>query len=98
MAGHLNRYIEILDSPKKVGNNSKRLEEPQELPPIILSENSKLITLADQAPETRDVVSAYNLSNYRRRPVAVILSPDLRIEIDELIFDTRGLLDCEATL
>lgn len=98
MERRLELYSQLLTQPAVIGKKRSLIKEPEQLPPIILPDDAKLITIADLAPETREVVGIYNLSNYRRRQVAVILSPDLRVSIDDLIFDTRGLLECEVTL
>jgi len=98
MANRLALYSELLDNGRVRKSKPARLEEPKALPPIILQDNSKCITLASEAVETKDIVKVFNLGNYRRKPSAVVLVTDLRISIDNLIFDIRGLLECEATL
>lgn len=98
MGSKLSLYAELLSKETDIIPKRKTIEAPKEVAPIILPSDAKLITLANISSETKDIVGVYNLSNYRRRQVAVILSPDLRVEIDKLMFETGGLLECEATL
>lgn len=92
--------LDLYENLYTLFNNTSRIEikEPVEIPPVILPNNSKLITLADNCPETKSVVLVHNLSHYRRRPTNIVLVPDLFVEIDKLIFDREGLMQCTLIL
>lgn len=91
--GFLDKYNQV-GIPIIIKKEKQNIEEPEELEPIILPDDSKCITLADFSPVCKDVLRVHNLANYRRRPEIVILLPDLHVTTDFLIFDREELAQC----
>lgn len=95
--GLLERYS-LLYQIQNQESIRKEIKEPDELEPIILPDDSTLITLAEYSPECKEIVRVHSLGNYRKRPDVVVLVPNLKVEMDYLIFDREELTACLPTL
>lgn len=89
--GRLSNYG-ILGIPfRKKETVSVRSDLATEIPPIVLPDDSKLITLAEYAPECKTVLTVHKLKYYRQRSEGVMLLPDVKVGIDVLLFDTEEI-------
>ena len=64
-------------------------KEVEKLPKITLTSDMKLITTPRSQRILDSVTVVHNLDKYKKRKHAIRLLPDIKIEIDKLIFDAE---------
>ena len=74
---YVNNYIVRPPAPPK------KVEEPNVL--SLKLSDAKDITLAQYNPVTKDIVTAHNLKDYRRKVFTLLLLPDADIVFDKVL-------------
>lgn len=75
----------------KVSKDKMTPPKKEETTVVELPNDEVLITLADRAPETINILRVYDLSCYRRKAKPRMDLPQEKAEIDKLIFAIRDM-------
>lgn len=92
----LERYS-ILERYIRVEENQE--EKIEHVLPVILEDDTKLITLSNLSPISKDFVTAHNLADYRRKGSSMLLIPNVDCSLDILRFNVvEEVNKCTPTL